>query len=366
MSKFVNSLKLLTVGVVGLGLFAVGTQTTANARSRYHHYRYRSTRIYRHHRRSHATLARRRARAKRQAKAYKSLVHYLNWVKRYNRTHASNWHGWKLVHLNQYLSSLSGSQARSIRSLAYRAQHVHHAVRKVRHHRRNSRYAYRSHRRVMKRHHKKHSNRSHWIVDVINEPNVNDQGSSDSNAITPTDDSNDDNNVTSNPDLSDMTDTTSAQPQAQSINMSDIKNRTVQDINNERQANGLNPLQDTDQMDQLATMRAQQASSNFTHYDRNGQPLANEDAQQLGMPLQRSIGDGYYTEGYAENLADNYGSTGDEVADNANDDMMNHDADSGWGHRKNILGQKYEYLGVGVAPAQGEYQGDYTIAEDFF
>ncbi len=153
-------------------------------------------------------------------------------------------------------------------------------------------------------------------------------------------------------------------------NVSEMKQETLADINNERQQNGLSPLVETSDLDELAGVRAQQIASNFSHYDSDGNTYYRTDADQLGVDL-----DDYQSSG--ENIAGaSLGDTGMDddpkpydnnngydMADMDNDAMMNYDSDQNNGHRNNILSHDYQQVGIGAYSVPGT--DNYYLAEDF-
>ncbi|UQS87329.1 CAP domain-containing protein [Nicoliella spurrieriana] len=75
-------------------------------------------------------------------------------------------------------------------------------------------------------------------------------------------------------------------------------------VNSARATAGLPALIINDQLTKIAQMRAQQIATNFNHWDSNGQLIAFDDAQQLGLDidshsysLSENLGKSFYTDG---------------------------------------------------------------------
>lgn len=156
----------------------------------------------------------------------------------------------------------------------------------------------------------------------------------------------------------------------------EAKSETLKDINADREANGLNDLQETSDLDQIASMRAKQASQDFTHTNPStGQAYYTEDANQLGHSLDNTasgenLASSYTGIAFQSDYRNNAGNglhinnNGKEMADDTEDGLVNHDAPS-WGHRANILGSDYNYVGIGWHPIKQQGCTKYTLAEDF-
>lgn len=182
------------------------------------------------------------------------------------------------------------------------------------------------------------------------QPLNSDQSESDNN-ISPSDQSsNSDQNNSDNQDVSDNSDNLS--PSQQSEYIQQMKAQTLNDINQDRQANGQSPVTENSTLDKLAAIRVQQSVQNFSHYNAQGQFYGTLDAPQVGLPQGFDC---------AENLAQAFGNNGIDAANQANDEMMNHDQDSGDGHRMNILDSDNTLIGIGTAYNNGTYY----VAEDF-
>lgn len=105
-------------------------------------------------------------------------------------------------------------------------------------------------------------------------------------------------------------------------------------VNSERAANGLSPLKYSDQLSEAALVRAAEIQSSFSHTRPNGASC---------FTAIKEAGISYTTAG--ENIA--YGQRTPE-------EVMNSWMNSS-GHRANILGQNYEYIGIGVTYKNGTY-----------
>lgn len=105
-------------------------------------------------------------------------------------------------------------------------------------------------------------------------------------------------------------------------------------VNSERAANGLSPLKYSDQLSEAALVRAAEIQSSFSHTRPNGTSC---------FTAIKEAGISYTTAG--ENIA--YGQRSPE-------EVMNSWMNSS-GHRANILGQNYEYIGIGVTYKNGTY-----------
>lgn len=105
-------------------------------------------------------------------------------------------------------------------------------------------------------------------------------------------------------------------------------------VNSERAANGLSPLKYSDQLSEAALVRAKEIQSTFSHTRPNGSSC---------FTAIKEAGISYTTAG--ENIA--YGQKTPE-------EVMNSWMNSS-GHRANILGQNYEYIGIGVTYQNGTY-----------
>jgi len=131
-------------------------------------------------------------------------------------------------------------------------------------------------------------------------------------------------------------------------------------INNEREAKGLHPLAFDTELSTIASIHSvDMARRNFIAHDNpDGQdPTAR--GLEIGYTCHKELGDGYYTEGIAENLFQNYlydsytqyGNntiyewiTPEEIAESTVDGWMQSP-----GHRENILTKTYDREGIGVA-----------------
>lgn len=158
-------------------------------------------------------------------------------------------------------------------------------------------------------------------------------------------------------------------------NLTEMKQQTLTDINNDRQSRGVAPLAESPELDQIASMRAKQEQSYQGHIDPNtGNSFDDEDGYKLGYNSAPS------NEKYGENLDEaNTGSyklddgtpvtnqNGYDLANSTNNDLMNHDASSNWGHRENILHSGYSTIGIGVS--YGTHSPDksfpYKLVENF-
>ena len=105
-------------------------------------------------------------------------------------------------------------------------------------------------------------------------------------------------------------------------------------VNSERASNGLSPLKYSDELSEAALVRAREIQSAFSHTRPNGSSC---------FTAIKEAGISYTTAG--ENIA--YGQRTPE-------EVMNSWMNSS-GHRANILGSNYEYIGIGVTYKNGTY-----------
>jgi uncharacterized protein YkwD len=143
-------------------------------------------------------------------------------------------------------------------------------------------------------------------------------------------------------------------------------------VNNERQKQGISPLQFDTKLSEIARKHSNDMASRnfFSHYNPEGQdPTAR--GLSMGYSCYKDYGS-YYTAGLAENIMQNnlYNSityynevpsynwnTQDEIASSTVDGWM-----SSSGHRQNILTSNYDKEGIGVAIASDD---KVYITEDF-
>ncbi len=119
-----------------------------------------------------------------------------------------------------------------------------------------------------------------------------------------------------------------------STELSDYALEVTRIVNRERAANGLSPLQYSDRLSEAALVRAAEIQSSFSHTRPNGTSC---------FTALTESGITYTTAG--ENIA--YGQRSPEEVMDA---WMNSS-----GHRANILGKNYEYIGIGVTYRNGTY-----------
>lgn len=235
-----------------------------------------------------------------------------------------------------------------------RAARRHYRKPRIRRHRARRRYrrTVRRHRvrKSVKRHYRKARRVKRQLVQPQNQPQIN----------TPS--------VNQPVQPSKTTDNNVSQPAPkqpyQHVDMNEVANREVADVNQDRQANGASPLTVSNPLSAIASERAKQLESNFSHYDSNGNMYAEEDADNLGDTHQQN---GIEDWSNAENIneAQPYG-TADQIADRMNYGFMYNDASSDWGHRKNILNPNYNYIGIGTYYDPNASDGvPYKLAEDF-
>lgn len=149
--------------------------------------------------------------------------------------------------------------------------------------------------------------------------------------------------------------------------VNEMKEQTLKDINNEREANGVSPLYESNNLDKIANMRAKQLHVHYGHYDPSTNRLYNaEDGYKLGFlgsPNENGYGENC-GEDDLTNVLPSRAQNGKGMANYINDEMMNHDADSNWGHRKNILSPDYRVVGIGADYKPGQ-TFPFTLSEDF-
>ena len=132
-----------------------------------------------------------------------------------------------------------------------------------------------------------------------------------------------------------------------------IDSQTLADLDWDRLRRNRGPLMSSPLLNRIAKQRARQIAVNFSHYDSHGRSMLTDDLLARHVSL---VGQ------WAENIAyQSYGYHGKRVADHMNNDYMNHDAGSHWGHRRNILNRKLNQVGVG---AYYDRKGTYQV-EDF-
>ena len=119
-----------------------------------------------------------------------------------------------------------------------------------------------------------------------------------------------------------------------STQLEDYARQVAGIVNRERAANGLSPLKYSDRLSEPALVRAKEIQSSFSHTRPNGSKC---------FTAITEAGITYRTAG--ENIA--YGQRNPEEVMNA---WMNSS-----GHRANILGANYEYIGIGVTYQNGIY-----------
>lgn len=119
-----------------------------------------------------------------------------------------------------------------------------------------------------------------------------------------------------------------------STELSDYALEVTRIVNRERAANGLSPLQYSDRLSEAALVRAAEIQSSFSHTRPNGTSC---------FTALTESGITYTTAG--ENIA--YGQRSPEEVM----DAWMHSS----GHRANILGNNYEYIGIGVTYRNGTY-----------
>ena len=119
-----------------------------------------------------------------------------------------------------------------------------------------------------------------------------------------------------------------------STQLEDYARQVAGIVNRERAANGLSPLKYSDRLSEPALVRAKEIQSSFSHTRPNGSKC---------FTAITEAGITYRTAG--ENIA--YGQRNPEEVMNA---WMNSS-----GHRANILGANYEYIGIGVTYQNGTY-----------
>ena len=158
------------------------------------------------------------------------------------------------------------------------------------------------------------------------------------------------------------------------ININELESEIHVLINNERQNYGLSPLQYDSKLADIARDHSQDmaARNYFDHNNPEGQGPT-ERAIAAGYTVYKDLGGGWYSEGIAENIFQNWlydsityingipsydWSTQSEIASSTVSGWMNSP-----GHRSNILESSYEKEGIGVA-----ISSDYKvlITQDFW
>jgi len=139
-------------------------------------------------------------------------------------------------------------------------------------------------------------------------------------------------------------------PTAQAVQIA-----VLNSINKERASKGLSPVQTDPSVASIAAKRAQEISTNFTHYDANGNEL-----YKTYLHQQTS----YLSQG--ENISGDHWigmNSADELADSIMDSFRAEGTSASWNHYKAIINPNATKVGIGVVVSS---DGDhiYTV-EDF-
>ncbi|WP_260164572.1 CAP domain-containing protein [Lentilactobacillus buchneri] len=171
-----------------------------------------------------------------------------------------------------------------------------------------------------------------------------------------------------NNDTTTNTPTTGSQPTKQSNNSSSTIDATntpsqsnfsiteyqqafLKDLNNERTKRGLSPVTEDPTYDQIAMTRSEQADKNFTHYDGNGQLIAQQMFEQLNIGNEltgENLGQAIWAYVDKDGIINDGLSTTSGVAKDDIYEYIYDDADSNWGHKQNLLNPNANTVGIGA------------------
>lgn len=130
---------------------------------------------------------------------------------------------------------------------------------------------------------------------------------------------------------------------ASKFSLTDYRASFLKYLNQERAARGLQPYTESTGLDQLAQQRSTQLPSNFSHYDAQGNIIADELAPQFGV--------GFGAECLSQNVW-SANSTSDSVAKSDIHEYIYDDAASNWGHRAILLSPELHAIGMGATLQQ--------------
>lgn len=150
---------------------------------------------------------------------------------------------------------------------------------------------------------------------------------------------------------------TSKQKKEKAISASDIQSEMLTQLNAERTKRGLTPLTIDNGLQSVADTRAPQVAANFSHYDADGNGLAEELAKQQGV--------NYHGECIAYTPLGSYYSNGSATAKAAAQQMLYmyiyDDAASNWGHRDLLLDPSAVGVGMGIDVVGTPGSEDYAV-----
>lgn len=124
------------------------------------------------------------------------------------------------------------------------------------------------------------------------------------------------------------------------FSLTDYRASFMKYLNQERANRGLQPYIEDPNLDALAQQRSTQLITNFSHFDAQGNAIADESATQFGVG-------NFGAECIAQNVWDD-DSTSDSVAKNDVHEYIYDDAASNWGHRDILLNTGLKSIGMGA------------------
>lgn len=125
-----------------------------------------------------------------------------------------------------------------------------------------------------------------------------------------------------------------------SFSLTDYRASFMKYLNQERTNRRLQPYIEDSNLDALAQQRSTQLITNFSHFDAQGNAIADKSAIQFGVG-------NFGAECIAQNVWD-VDSTSDSVAKNDIHEYIYDDAASNWGHRDILLNTGLKSIGMGA------------------
>jgi len=121
-------------------------------------------------------------------------------------------------------------------------------------------------------------------------------------------------------------------------------------VNQERAKTGAAPLTIATDLTNLANQRAADCAQlgDITHYDSDGNVTYLQEGPQFGIDFNQGLSSECLYEA-DEGLVGDYQKAGT----NAADQYLNHDADSDWGHRDNLINPEAKTIGIGWKISNG-------------
>lgn len=115
-------------------------------------------------------------------------------------------------------------------------------------------------------------------------------------------------------------------------------------INKERHQRNMSSLTMDDQMNELASRRAKELQTRYSHYDESGSSLVGIEAKEMNISysyIDENIGE-------TSGLDTKYYLTPEKFAANIVHEMIYNDAHANWGHRDSLLRPNSIYVGIGA------------------